>query len=175
MNIQDASDSGPIAARTRSGRTVRNTGETDIDNFCDRRCALGGPRPLSPSSSSSLNPSLSLETEFPYFSPVEDHGMAHDQPPLVHERLYEILGLMTEQLERVQEQVIGNANNTGGVQPPIFSGSPSEDVNDWLETFNRYARFRRWNNDQQLDAFMMFLSGNAKRSASNNLKKCALI
>ena len=69
---------------------------------------------------------------------------------------------MNEQIERVQEQVAGNAANAGGIQPPIFSGSPSEDVNEWLETFNRFACFRRWNNDQQRDAFMMFLGGTAK-------------
>ena len=36
-------------------------------------------------------------------------------------------------------------------------------MNEWLETFNRFARFRKWNNDQQRDAFMMFLGGTAKR------------
>ena len=75
--------------------------------------------------------------------------MAHDQPPLRQDCLYQILGLMNKQIERVQEQVAGNATNAGGIQPPIFSGSPSEDVNEWLETFNRFACFRRWNNDQQ--------------------------
>ena len=75
--------------------------------------------------------------------------MAHDQPPLGQDRLYQILGLMNEQIELVQEQVAGNATNAGGIQLPIFSGSPSEDVNEWLETFNRFARFRRWINGQQ--------------------------
>ena len=142
MNTQVGSDSRPIAARTRSNTSTGISGATASD-FCNRRCTLEGPSPLSPSPSSSSNPSLSYEPEFPYHSPDEDQGMAHDQPPLGQDRLYQILGLMNEQIERVQEQVAGNAINAGGIQPPIFSGSPSENVNEWLETFNRFARFRR--------------------------------
>ena len=59
--------------------------------------------------------------------------MAHNQQPLGQDPLYQILGLMNEQIEHVQEQVAGNATNAGGIQPPIFSGSPSENVNERLE------------------------------------------
>ena len=108
MNTQVGSDSRPIAARTRSNTSTGISGATASD-FCNRRCTLEGLSPLSPSSSNSSNPSLSYETEFPYHSPGEDQGMAHDQPPLGQDRLYQILGLMNKQIERVQGQVAGNA------------------------------------------------------------------
>ena len=76
MNTQVGSDSRPIAVRTRSNTSTGISGATASD-FCNRRCTLEGPSPLSPSSSNSSNP-LSFETEFPYHSPGEDQGMAHD-------------------------------------------------------------------------------------------------
>lgn len=35
-------------------------------------------------------------------------------------------------------------------EPPLFRGSPCEDPEDWLETFERVAQFNRWDNEAKL-------------------------
>ena len=47
--------------------------------------------------------------------------------------------------------------------PDSVSGSPTQDFDEWLQIFNRYATFSGWTPDQTLNAFMMFLGGSALR------------
>ncbi|KAK8759107.1 hypothetical protein V5799_003261 [Amblyomma americanum] len=47
-------------------------------------------------------------------------------------------------------------------EPPIFQGSPGEDPEDWLEKFERVARYNRWAEDSKLQHVFFSLEGAAR-------------
>ena len=159
MSVTESSSEseGLTASRTRSrivGLSIPAT------TWCS--CA-GATREINESSLSNSSLSLSnsyLETEFPAFPgppAMEDRG-AHALPP----DLIELLQEMTDRLH-AHEQHIDRAPRASGLQPPVFRGSPTDDFDEWLQKFQRYAIFNRWTPEQQLNGFMMFLGGSALR------------
>ena len=90
---------------------------------------------------------------------MENKG-AHALPP----DLIEFLQEMTDQLH-AHEQHIEGAPRASGLQPPVFRGSPTDDFDEWLQKFQRYAVFNRCTPEQQLNGFMMFLGGGGGGSA----------
>jgi hypothetical protein len=77
--------------------------------------------------------------------------------------LLDLLQEMTERLQAHKNQIAGAPPRASGLQPPVFHGSPTEDYDEWLQKFQRYATFNGWTPDQQLNGFVMFLSGSALR------------
>ena len=75
--------------------------------------------------------------------------------------LLDLLQEMTERLQAHKNQIAGAPPRASGLQPPVFHGSPTEDYDEWLQKFQRYATFNGWTPDQQLNGFVMFLSGSA--------------
>ena len=69
---------------------------------------------------------------------------------------------MTDRLHAHGQHIEG-APRASGLQPPVFRGSPTDDFDEWLQKFQRYAIFNRWTPEQQLNGFMMFLEGSALR------------
>ena len=157
MSVTESSSEseGPITSRTRS----RNVGfSIPATTWCN--CA-GASREINESYSSNSSLSLSnsyLETEFPAFPgpPAMENRSAH---ALLPDRI-ELLQEMTDRLH-AHEQHIEGAPRASGLQPPVFRCSPTDDFDEWLQKFQRYAIFNRWTPEQQLNGFMMFLGGSA--------------
>ena len=89
---------------------------------------------------------------------MENRG-AHPLPQDLLDLLHEI----TERLHAHDERIEGGPPRASGLQPPVFSGSPTDDSDEWLQKFQRFVIFNGWTPEQQLNGFMMFLSGSALR------------
>ena len=148
----------PIATRTRTRLSQQPT-DTD-GTWCTRQCTLGDRQlPSPPSSDSSLSVSSCTETEFPSLpSGLEMENEEPELPPA----LRELLETHCRRLNEHDRHILATPPRTGGIQPPIFRGSPSENV-EWLTWFEDYAAFNRWTNEERLRGFSMFVQGNAKR------------
>ena len=64
------------------------------------------------------------------------------------------------QMTAVQAAIEGNSQSSL-FKPRPFSGSPSEDVNEWLSKFERFSRFYSWSNAKKLGAVSLLLDGAA--------------
>ncbi|CAB4041912.1 allatostatin-A receptor-like [Paramuricea clavata] len=111
-------------------------------------------------SDSSLSPVSYLETEFPAFP---TGPMMAEEAQALQPGLLDLLQEMTDRLQAHQNQIAGAPPRASGLQSPVFHGSPTEDYDEWLQKFQRYATFNGWTPDQQLNWFVMFLSGSALR------------
>ena len=166
ITASSAENEGPIASRTRS-RHVESFAQPRL--WCNRTCTTGE---LNESSSSNSSLSLAdsyLETEFPAFpeTPIMDNREAQPLPP----DLLELLTEMTERLHTHEHRIEGGPPRATGLQPPVFRGSPTDDFDEWLQKFQRYATFNGWTPEQQLNGFMMFLGGSALRVCQRQIPK----
>ena len=53
-------------------------------------------------------------------------------------------------------------NSISGVRPNAYSGSSRERVDDFLASFNVYAKIHKWDDAIKCEGLVMFLSGRAK-------------
>ena len=172
MSVTESSSEseGPIASRTRS----RNVGfSIPATTWCS---CEGATRVINESSSSNSSHrkvfNSYLETEFPAFPgpPAVENRGAHALPP----DLIELLQEMTDRLH-THEQHIEGAPRASCLQPPVFRGSRTDDFDEWLQKFQRYAIFNRWSPEQQLNWFRMFLGAVHCAFVSVKHQKCAEI
>ena len=64
------------------------------------------------------------------------------------------------QLTAVQAAIEGSGQS-GLFKPRSFTGLPNEDIKEWLEKFDRFARFYNWTNAKKLCAIALLLDGPA--------------
>ena len=79
------------------------------------------------------------------------HGLPSD--------LIDLLQEMTDRLHAHKQHIDGGPPRASGLEPPVFRGSSTDDFDEWLQKFQRYAIFNRWTPEQQLNGFMMFRGG----------------
>ena len=162
---QNTSVDKPIATGTRNTRYSKFLPTTS--SWCTRQCTTRGS---SPNLSVEDNPVL--ETELSYTLPGT--SMA-DGAPQVPPTLVQLLEAMTTRVTAHDQQLAAMPPRGTGVQPPIFRSSPSKDVKEWLESFERYAQFNRWTDEQQAITFMVFSAVMLSGFDKDNLTIYALI
>ena len=167
MSENDTSDQDeflPIATRTRNSKRKQPT-----DNaWCTGRCTDRGES--SQVNEVSLPPSPYSETTFPCtpLGPTMDNAegneenVANNGPPY-QQALFELIENMHARIQQQDRQLANVPPKMSGAQPPIFRGSAKDDIEDWLDSFERYALFNHWTPEEQLLGLMMFVGGNAKR------------
>ena len=64
------------------------------------------------------------------------------------------------QLTAVQAAIEGNSQ-ASMFKPRPFTGALSEDVNEWLAKFERFARFYSWGNAKKLGAMVLLFECSA--------------
>eukprot|EP00794_Sanderia_malayensis_P016268 gene16268-17908_t len=67
---------------------------------------------------------------------------------------------LQRQLTAVQAAIEGNAQ-ASMFKPRPFTGALSEDVNEWLAKFDRFAKFYNWGNAKRLGALVLLFEGPA--------------
>ena len=80
-----------------------------------------------------------------------------NEEPQLPPALIELLEMHSCRLNEHNRYMLAAPPRMGGIQPPTFQGSPSEDVEEWLELLENYATFNRWTDEQRLGGFMMFI------------------
>ena len=108
-----------------------------------------------------FHPSLNFNLSFGFI--IMPPPIIVDAPPEENPTGNPIEATVTElqiQLTAVQAAIEGSGQS-GLFKPRSFTGLPNEDIKEWLEKFDRFARFYNWSNAKKLGAIALLLDGPA--------------